>query len=94
MGCRVFKPKGMNLRDYHVMVFDKWGHLIWESKLLTDDGRYMPLEGWDGTFNGQLMPQDVYMWKISATFKNGKSWEGSDTGKGSTTTMGPVTLIR
>jgi PKD repeat protein len=94
VGCREFKPKGMNLRDYDVMVFDKWGHLLWESKLLTDDGKGMPAEGWNGTFGGQLMPQDVYMWKISATFKNGKVWEGSDSGKGSTTTMGTVTLIR
>ena len=94
LGCREFKPKGMNLKDYHVMVFDKWGHLLWESKLLTDDGKGMPAQGWDGTFNGEPLMQDVYMWKISATFKNGKSWEGSDTGKGSTTNMGTVTLIR
>jgi PKD repeat protein len=93
-GCRVFQPKGMNLREYHVTVFDKWGHLVWESNVLTDDGNGMPAESWDGTFNGELMPQDVYMWKISATFKNGKVWEGSDAGKGSTTTMGTVTLIR
>jgi PKD repeat protein len=94
LGCREFKPKGMNLKDYHVMVFDKWGHLLWESKLLTDDGKGMPADSWDGTFNGEPMAQDVYMWKISATFKNGKTWEGSDAGKGSTTTMGTVTLIR
>ncbi len=96
---REFKPKGLNLQDYHVMVFDKWGHLIWESsKLDCDDQptscKGSPVQGWDGTFNGEPMPQDVYMWKISATFKNGKVWEGSDTGKGSTTTMGTVTLIR
>jgi PKD repeat protein len=95
LGCREFKPKGMNLRDYHVMVFDKWGHLIWESQLLTDedDGR-KPAQGWDGTFKGEPMPQDVYMWKINATFNNGKVWEGSEAGTGSSSTMGTVTLIR
>ena len=76
------------------MVFDKWGHLIWESNLISTDGKGSPVEGWDGTFNGELMPQDVYMWKISATFNNGKVWEGSEAGNGSTTTMGTVTLIR
>ena len=91
---RKFQPKGMNLKEYHVMIFDKWGHMVWESQLLTDDGKGMPLEGWDGTFNGEPLPQDVYMWKISATFISGKVWEGSNTGKGSTTTMGTVTLIR
>jgi hypothetical protein len=81
------------------MVFDKWGHLIWESKKLDCDitpnsciGR--PMEYWDGTFNGELMPQDVYMWKINAKFTNGKVWEGSDSGTGSISTMGTVTLIR
>ncbi|MFZ4522051.1 MAG: PKD domain-containing protein [Bacteroidales bacterium] len=91
LGCRLFQPKGLNLQDYHVTVFDKWGHLVWESNLLQDG---MPVEGWDGTFNGKPMPQDVYMWKISATFTNGKVWEGSESGKGSSTTMGTVTLIR
>jgi gliding motility-associated-like protein len=92
LGCREFLPKGINLKEYHVMIFDKWGHLIWESKELTADGQ--PAKSWDGTFNGEPMPQDVYMWKINATFTNGQVWEGSDAGKGSTTTMGTVTLIR
>ncbi|MEI7663830.1 MAG: PKD domain-containing protein, partial [Bacteroidota bacterium] len=97
---REFRPKGLNLQSYHIMVFDKWGHLVWEStKLDCDDAgsancKGSPVEGWDGTFNGDLLPQDVYMWKINATFKNGKVWEGSDNGKGSGTTMGTVTLIR
>jgi gliding motility-associated-like protein len=92
--CRVFRPKGMNLRDYHVMIFDKWGHLLWESKKITDDDKRMPEESWDGTFKGKPMPQDVYVWKISATFENGKVWEGADPGNGTVSTMGTVTLIR
>jgi PKD repeat protein len=93
--CRLFKPKGMNLQEYHVMVFDKWGHLLWESVLIDKSkGRNIPEEGWDGTFNGELMPQDVYVWKIHATFTNGKVWEGSDSGTGIKSTMGTVTLIR
>jgi hypothetical protein len=75
------------------MVFDKWGHLLWES-IKVDETTGQPSEGWDGTFNGELMPQDVYMWKINAKFINGKVWEGSDSGTGSNSTMGTVTLIR
>jgi PKD repeat protein len=99
-GCRVFQPKGLNLTEYHAMVFDKWGHLVWESRKLdcqdptVPDCKGSPVEFWDGTFNGEPMPQDVYMWKINATFSNGKVWEGSEAGTGSTTTMGTVTLIR
>jgi len=99
-GCRVFQPKGLNLKEYHAMVFDKWGHLMWESsKIDCQDPTVVnckgsPVDYWDGTLDGNPMPQDVYMWKISATFSNGKVWEGSDAGTGSTTTMGTVTLIR
>jgi len=89
---RLFKPVGINLRLYDVKVFDVQGHLIWESNSLDDQGK--PVEGWDGTFNGTLMPQGNYMWKIDAVFKDGKNWEGSDIGVGTPSTMGIVTLIR
>jgi hypothetical protein len=89
---RFFRPVGINLSQYHVTVYDLGGHLLWESTALDDQGS--PLEGWDGTVNGNLMPQGTYMWKISAVFSDGKIWEGSNMGKGSTTTMGTVTLVR
>jgi PKD repeat protein len=93
LGVRLFQPIGMNLKQYHVTVFDMWGHLMWESTKLDDKG--MPTEGWDGTFEGVLMPQANYMWKISALFVDDSQWEGSDIGVGgSTKTMGTVTLIR
>ena len=92
LDVRYFKPVGINLKLYHIQVFDTWNHLLWESNKLDSKGR--PLQGWDGTFNGILMPQGVYMWKISATFSDGKEWEGSDNGKSMGTTMGTVTLIR
>jgi hypothetical protein len=40
------------------------------------------------------MPQDTYIWKIEAVFKDDKVWEGSDPGTGEISTMGTVTLIR
>lgn len=89
---RLFKPVGINLQQYHVQVFDVQGHLLWESNTLDDKGK--PLEGWDGHYEGALMPQGTYMWKIEAVFKDGKNWEGSDIGKGTPATMGTVTLIR
>jgi len=89
---RFFKPAGINLASYNIAVYDIAGHKLWESSALDDFGR--PLEGWDGTVNGNLMPQGTYTWKISAMFKDGKVWEGSNTGKGSTSTMGTVTLVR
>lgn len=94
LGVRLFQPIGINLKQgyYHVMVFDMWGHMLWESNKLDDKGR--PVEGWDGTYQGNLMPQGNYMWKISATFVDDTPWNGSDIGQGEYKTMGNVTLIR
>ena len=93
LGVRLFKPVGINLKQYNVMVFDIWGHMMWESNKLDDHGS--PTEGWDGTFEGQLMPQGNYMWKISAMFVDDSPWEGSNLGVGGTgSTKGTVTLIR
>jgi len=93
LGVRLFQPVGINLKQYHVAVFDIWGHQLWESTKLDDKGS--PVEGWDGTFEGVLMPQGNYMWKIKALFVDDTQWEGSDIGVGGTgKTMGTVTLIR
>jgi gliding motility-associated-like protein len=93
LGVRLFQPVGINLKQYHVMVFDMWGHMLWESNKLDDKGS--PTEGWDGTFEGNMMPQGNYMWKINALFVDDSQWEGSDIGVGgSTKTIGTVVLIR
>ena len=93
LGVRLFQPIGVNLKQYHVTVFDSWGHMMWESTKLDDKG--MPSEGWDGTFEGTMMPQGNYMWRISALFVDDSQWEGSDIGLGnSNKTMGTVSLIR
>jgi flagellar hook assembly protein FlgD len=65
---------------------------MWESTNIDPQGR--PVDGWDGNFNGQPMPQGNYMWKVSATFIDDSPWNGSDIGKGEYKTMGTVTLIR
>jgi gliding motility-associated-like protein len=92
LSVRSFKPVGTNLKQYAIEVYDAWGHLLWNSNKLDTDGR--PLEGWDGTFNGEMMPVGTYMWKASATFIDDTIWQGSDIGTGSTSTMGTVSLIR
>ncbi len=92
-GVRLFKPVGINLKQYKVEVFDAWGHLVWHSTAIDNEGR--PVEGWDGRDGkGQLFQQGTYMWKINAIFDNGSTWEGSDIGKGEYAPMGIVTLIR
>jgi gliding motility-associated-like protein len=92
LAVRLFKPVGINLKQYNIQVYDYMGHMLWQSSKLDTEGS--PLEGWDGTFNGTLMPQGTYMWKASATFIDDTIWQGSDIGKGEYKTMGTVSLIR
>ena len=89
---KLFQPVGVNLKEYHIQVFDNWGHLMWESTALDPQGK--PTEGWDGTYKGRLMPQGVYAWKVTAVFINDVMWKGSDIGMGEYKTIGTVTLIR
>ncbi|TRZ73704.1 MAG: PKD domain-containing protein [Bacteroidetes bacterium] len=95
VGTRLFRPVGVGLKEYHVQVFDTWGHLLWESTKLDPQGK--PADYWDGTDqSGNLMPQGTYVWKIFASFIDGTIWQGSDNGKtkGIKRTIGTVTLIR
>jgi len=64
LAVRLFKPVGINLKKFHIQVFNSSGHIMWESTKLDPQGR--PVEGWDGTFNGNISPQGNYMWKVSA----------------------------
>ena len=74
-GVNVFKPVGVNLKEYKVEVFDPWGQLLWESSLIDSQGR--PVEGWNGRkTNGDFCQSGTYVWKISAIFIDGTVWEG------------------
>ena len=59
----VFHPHHQGIVEYELVVFNKWGELIFRS---TD-----PFIGWDGYFEGRIVRQDVYAWKATATFSSG-----------------------
>lgn len=64
---RVFKPGIIDhVDDYHLMIFNRWGELIFES--------FDQEVGWDGTYNGQPAKQDVYIWKVKGTYTDGKGF--------------------
>lgn len=90
--ARLFLPKGVGLAEYHLQIFSTYGDLIWESKDLSPEGS--PATGWDGTKNGEPLPQDTYVWKIVATFQNGKIWPGVKSGKGKGKNLGSFLLMR
>ncbi len=62
----VFYPITEGVKEYHLMVFNRWGELIFESFDLN--------VGWNGYYRGQPAKQDTYVWKVEATFINGDKY--------------------
>lgn len=89
---KVWKPAGEGLYSYDAQIFDKWGELLWESTALTENNE--PAEAWDGTYQGKVCQQDVYVWKIDAVFLDGTRWDGMSYDGSPKKTIGSVTLIR
>ncbi len=69
----IFKPYGNGL-DYTLFIFDRWGEQLFKGKN----------QGWDGTYNGKMVQQDIYVWSLIYSFNQ------TDT----ETTYGKVTLIK
>ena len=91
VGVRTFQPIGYNLETCEIWVFDTWGNIIWYSNEV-ENGLFVGK--WDGTYKGELLKSDVYIWKIKAKFLDGKKWEGEENDKGHYKKHGSVFLIR
>jgi gliding motility-associated-like protein len=59
----MFLGYGTYIKQFHIMVFDRWGNLIFESNDIN--------KGWDGKVqngnSGELVQEDVYVWKVDLT---------------------------
>lgn len=67
---------GFGIAKMNWRIYNRWGKLVFE----TQDRRI----GWDGTFNGQLQPMDVYAYTLDVEFFDGKTLRKT----------GDITLIR
>jgi len=54
----LFGALGKDIASFRMMVFNRWGELIWSTESLS--GR------WDGTHEGVPSPIDTYVWKVEA----------------------------
>ena len=52
------------LKDYKMEIYNRWGVLLFQS---TDIDI-----GWDGYYKGQLLMQDVYIYRVSGIYNDGK----------------------
>lgn len=62
----IFIPVGKNIATMHLYVFDRWGNQLFESD--------NPTMGWDGTYGGSVVKNDIYVWRLAYKFfedKNG-----------------------
>jgi PKD repeat protein len=73
-GLREFLPKGKGLAQYRLQIFTTWNELVFQTTSLDSDGA--PSQPWDGRYKGQIVQQDVYVWRIDAKFQNGTEWIG------------------
>lgn len=82
----VWRP--INLEDYpgsELSIWNRWGNRIFHSF-----GPNKADYTWDGKFNGQLQPQEVYRWGI--IFKGCPAWIIGSSGEG--VPSGDLTLFR
>ena len=93
LGVRTFQPKGYNLKTFEIWIFDQWGNVVWYDNWDSDIDGEKPLTVWDGVYKGEMLKSDTYIWKIEATFKDGREWQGVPTLHGYRK-LGGVLLIR
>jgi gliding motility-associated-like protein len=72
----VFSPYGLDTKSYEMEVYDRWGHVVFQTKDVS--------KGWDGTFKNSgdlIMKKDAYIYKIRYKDLDGKvySEQGSVT---------------
>lgn len=48
---------GLDIYHFELNIFNRWGEIIWES--------HDPSAKWDGTYNGEIVPNGTYIWKAS-----------------------------
>jgi len=65
----VFKPilsDGFDPYDYHLLIFDRWGEIIFES--------YDMLAGWNGTYQNQPAADGTYIWTMNCKTLHNNEW--------------------
>ncbi len=58
-------PLLFKIKDFkYFRVFNRWGQVVFETNI--------PGEGWDGTFKGQPLGTDIFIWTVEAIGTDGR----------------------
>jgi gliding motility-associated-like protein len=60
----LFKPEGVFIQSYHLKIFNRWGEKLYDVNGCE--------HGWDGKFDGALVPEGVYIYQCSIKGVNGE----------------------
>ena len=63
----IFKTPGINIIEYHAFIFNRWGEMIYEWSDIE--------KGWDGTFQGVPVQDDIYAFKVKALGIDGVKYD-------------------
>jgi gliding motility-associated-like protein len=77
---QTFKPvftSGFDPQNYSLYIYNRWGEILFESRDAT--------VGWDGVYQGELVPEGTYTWNIKVKQFHSDAFE---------TFSGHVVLIR
>ena len=74
----VFHPVWEGVKDYELIIYDRWGVEVFYSDKIE--------VGWDGYYKEELCDQGVYFWKCNGNFNNGQIFDLEDR-------RGDVTLL-
>lgn len=62
----IFHPVVRGAQKYEMSIYSRWGELLFNTKDVN--------VGWDGYYKGKLCTQDVYVFKVTATMLDGKTF--------------------
>ncbi len=68
---------GIDIYDFEIKIYNRWGEQIWES--------HNPAEGWDGTYQGEILKEGAYIFVARVKDLHSDSYK---------TFKGHITLIR
>lgn len=63
----VFQVSGTGIKKYSIMIFDRWGELLFQSDNI--------LNSWDGKSKGKLMKTGAFIFHIKATGLRSEKFE-------------------